>query len=105
MEKDFRPISIVLKKIYLSITKVKKYFDRASKKLQNDKYSLLQDSIKMKEASITFKTKPQVKKALEKLAEEGFRSLSGQVEMIIVKYLEDNGINWREEATQKENEK
>ena len=48
----------------------------------------------MKESSITFKTTPELKEALEKLAKQGFRSLSAQVEMIVVKYLEDQGINW-----------
>jgi hypothetical protein len=47
----------------------------------------------MKPASITFKTAPKIKKALEKLAEDGFRSLSQQIEMIVVKYLEEQGID------------
>ena len=47
----------------------------------------------MKPASITFKTSPRIKEALEKLAKEGFRSLSSQVEMIVIKYLEDQGVN------------
>ena len=46
----------------------------------------------MKPASITFKTTPEIKKALEKLAEDGFRSLSAQIEMIVVKFLEEQGI-------------
>ena len=46
----------------------------------------------MKPASITFKTTPEIKEALEKLAEEGFRSLSQQIEMVVVKYLEEQGI-------------
>ncbi len=50
---------------------------------------------KMKTSSITFKTPPQVKKALEKFAKEGFRSLSSQVEMIVIKYLEEQGIDWK----------
>jgi len=49
----------------------------------------------MKQSSITFKTTPELKEALEILAKEGFRSLSSQVEMIIVKYLEVKGIDWR----------
>jgi len=53
------------------------------------------DNEKMKTASIAFKTSPRVKKALETLAEEGFRSLSQQVEMIVVKHLEEQGIDWR----------
>ena len=51
---------------------------------------------KMKTSSITFKTSPRVKEALEVLAKEGFRSLSQQVEMIIVKHLEEHDIDWRE---------
>ena len=50
---------------------------------------------KMKPSSITFKTSPYVKEALEKLAKEGFRSLSSQVEMIVIKYLEEQGIDWK----------
>jgi len=50
----------------------------------------------MKPSSITFKTSPQVKEALEKLAKEGFRSLSSQVEMIVIKYLEEQGIEWKQ---------
>ena len=48
----------------------------------------------MKKSSITFKTTPELKEALEKQAKEGFRSLSAQVEMIIIKYLEEKGIEW-----------
>jgi hypothetical protein len=48
----------------------------------------------MKQSSITFKTTPELKEALEKLAKEGFRSLSAQVEMIIIKYLEEKGVEW-----------
>ncbi len=47
----------------------------------------------MKPASITFKTTPEIKEALERLAEEGFRSLSQQIEMLVVKYLEEQGID------------
>jgi len=49
----------------------------------------------MKPASITFKTSPEIKKALEELAEEGFRSLSAQIEMIVVKFLEEQGIEYK----------
>jgi hypothetical protein len=45
----------------------------------------------MKEASITFKTSPEIKKILERLAEDEFRSLSAQTEMIVVKYLKEQG--------------
>jgi len=59
---------------------------------------------KMKPSSITFKTSPHIKETLEKLSKEGFRSLSQQVEMIVVKYLEEQGIDWRKEDTE-ENKK
>jgi hypothetical protein len=59
----------------------------------------INDHEKMKTSSITFKTSPRVKGALETLAKEGFRSLSQQVEMIVVKYLEEQGINWQGKDT------
>ncbi len=52
---------------------------------------------KMKQSSITFKTTPEIKKALETLSKQGFRSLSAQVEMIVVKYLKAKGIDWIKE--------
>jgi len=57
----------------------------------------------MKQASITFKTTPEIKEALEVLSKQGFRSLSAQVEMIVVKFLEEQGINWSKETTTKDN--
>ena len=45
----------------------------------------------MKDASITFKTSPEVKKILEQLAKDDFRSLSAQIEMIVFKYLKEQG--------------
>jgi hypothetical protein len=51
----------------------------------------------MKPASVTFKTSPMVKDALEKLAKQEFRTLSQQVEMIVIKYLQNQGISWKEE--------
>ena len=55
----------------------------------------------MKQSSITFKTTPELKAALEKLAKEGFRSLSAQVEMIIIKYLEEKGVEWHSNGENK----
>jgi transcriptional regulator of NAD metabolism len=52
----------------------------------------------MKQSSITFKTTPEVKKFLETLAKQGFRSLSSQVEMIVIKYLEEQSIDPKEEG-------
>ena len=53
--------------------------------------------VKVKPANISFKTTPKIREILERLAKEGFRSLSAQVEMVVIKYLEENGIDWREE--------
>ena len=55
----------------------------------------------MKQSSITFKTTAKLKETLEKRAKEGFRSLSAQVEMIVVKYLEAQGIDLDEEHKNK----
>ena len=57
--------------------------------------------IAMKQSSITFKTTSELKESLEKLAKEGFRSLSAQVEMIIIKYLEEKGVDWRNNVKKK----
>jgi hypothetical protein len=59
------------------------------------------DRKKLRTETIAFKTTPRIKKALEDLAEEGFRSLSGQVAMIIIKHLEEKGIDWREPPEKK----
>lgn len=55
----------------------------------------------MKQSSITFKTTPELKEALEKLAKEGFWSLSAQVEMIIIKYLEEKDVEWHSNGENK----
>ncbi len=47
----------------------------------------------MKPENISFKTTPEIKDILEKLAKEGFRSLSAQIEMIIIKWFEQEGID------------
>ena len=53
----------------------------------------------MKPASITFKTTHKIKAVLEQMAKEEFRSLSMQIEKIVVEHLEKHGINWREEES------
>lgn len=67
----------------------------------NDDIKISYLSQKMKPSSITFKTTAEIKKALEKLAKKGYRSLSAQVEMIVVKYLEAEGIGLDEERKNK----
>ena len=53
---------------------------------------------KMKQSTITFKTTLEIKEALEKLAKQGFRSRSAQIEMIVVKYLEKQGVDGSEQV-------
>jgi len=45
----------------------------------------------MRQVSLTIKTSTEIKEILEKIAWEEFRTLSGQVEMILVKWLEAEG--------------
>ena len=45
----------------------------------------------MRQVSLTIKTSTEIKEILEKIAWEELRTLSGQVEMILVKWLEAEG--------------
>jgi hypothetical protein len=45
----------------------------------------------MRQVSLTIKTSPEIKERLEKIAWEELRTLSGQVEMILLQWLEANG--------------
>jgi len=45
----------------------------------------------MRQVSLTIKTSPEIKGMLEKIAWEELRTLSGQVEMILLQWLEANG--------------
>ncbi len=47
--------------------------------------------------NVSIKMVPKMKKALEKLAEKEFTSVSGILKKAAEKYLKDNGIDWREE--------
>jgi len=60
----------------------------------------LPHGLKMKPATITFKTTHKIKTLLEKEAKEDFRSLSQQLEKIVVDHLESRGLNWREEDSE-----
>ena len=44
---------------------------------------------------------PQMKKALENLAQSEFSSVSGILKKAAEKYLQDQGIDWRKEEEQK----
>ena len=45
----------------------------------------------MRQVSLTIKTSPEIKELLKEIAWEELRTLSGQVEMILVKWLETEG--------------
>jgi xanthosine utilization system XapX-like protein len=48
---------------------------------------------------ISIKVDPRMKKALEKLAEKEFTSVSGLIKKGAEKVLQDHGIDWREEKS------
>jgi len=50
--------------------------------------------------SLSFKVDPRLKKALENLAVKENRSLSNYVITLLMKHLQDQGIDWREEGTE-----
>jgi hypothetical protein len=50
----------------------------------------------MQKMSLSFKVDPRLKKALEDLAKKENRSLSNYVTTLLMKHLEDHGIDWRE---------
>lgn len=47
--------------------------------------------------NVTVKMPPEMKKALEKLAENEFSSVSGILKKAAEKYLQEHGIDWRKE--------
>ena len=51
--------------------------------------------------NVTIKMPPEMKKALEKLAEKEFSSVSGILKKAAEKYLLEQGINWREKKKSK----
>ena len=51
--------------------------------------------------NVTIKMPPEMKKALEKLAEKEFSSVSGILKKAAEKYLIDQGIDWREKQKAK----
>ena len=46
--------------------------------------------------NVTVKMPPQMKKALEKLAEKEFSSVSGILKKAAEKYLKEQGIDWKQ---------
>ena len=51
--------------------------------------------------NITVKCPPEMKKALEKLAQKEFSSVSGILMKAAEKYLKDQGIDWKKEKLPK----
>ncbi len=51
--------------------------------------------------TLSFKVDPRLKKALEDLAVEENRSLSNYVITLLLKHLEQKGIHWKKEASNK----
>jgi predicted transcriptional regulator len=49
--------------------------------------------------SLSFKVNPRLKRALEKLAQKENRSLSNYVVTLLMRHLEEQDINWREEES------
>ena len=49
--------------------------------------------------SLSFKVDPRVKKALEDLADKENRSLSNYVITVLLKHLEEKGIDYKKERT------
>ena len=47
--------------------------------------------------NVTEKMPPEMKKALEKLAKQEFSSVSGILKKAAEKYLQEHGLDWREE--------
>jgi len=50
-----------------------------------------------KDENIAFRTSPEIKEILDKLAKAGYRTLSQQCEMIIIEWLQERGYVKREE--------
>jgi hypothetical protein len=60
--------------------------------LSIDKFAHMRQNASMaKPVQIGFRTTPEIKKILEKLAKEGYRTVSQQVEMIVREWLKEHG--------------
>jgi hypothetical protein len=54
----------------------------------------------MKKMSLSFKVDTRIKKALENLAVKENRSLSNYVITLLMKHLEEHGIDWRNQDSE-----
>ena len=50
---------------------------------------------------INIKVDPKMRTAIKKLADQQFTSMSAVIKQSIEKHLQENGINWREEGSEK----
>ena len=48
---------------------------------------------------LSFKVDKQLKEALQKLADEEYRSLSNYVLMVLKKHLDEKGVAWQKDNT------
>ena len=55
----------------------------------------------MRKMIISFQIDERIKTALQKLAEDETRSLSNYVMTVLMKHLENHGIDWRKEKPKK----
>ena len=55
----------------------------------------------MQKVIISFQIDERIKTALQKLAEDETRSLSNYVTIVLIKHLQDHGIDWRKEKPKK----
>jgi len=51
--------------------------------------------------NVTIKMPPEMKKALEKMAEREFTTVSGLLKKAAEKHLQEQGIDWRQEKPEK----
>ena len=55
-----------------------------------NRHATMANELMGKEESITIRTRSEIKGVLQKLADEGYRTLSQQCEMILIQWLREN---------------
>ncbi len=54
---------------------------------------------------MSIKVDPRMKRALKKLADKQFNSISGIVKQAVERHLEEQGVDWRKEDSEIESDK
>ncbi len=54
---------------------------------------------------MSIKVDPRMKRALKKLADKQFNSISGIVKQAVERHLEEQGVDWHKEGTEIESDK